>query len=552
MVKATAGSAPRRPEVGGIAWRPPALVLLLALVAPLLNVIPTIEGGLREHPADQVYLGFRWMIGDHLQYGSFSRQGEAGRLLMENMFTTEPQRASYVLLYFNVAGFAMRVTGLSFPVVWELLRVLFGFGLLLAAWYFVCLLHPDRGRRLLAWVLIAFSGGLYYLASLLPEGALSRPGHGFLMDPAHFQWNWSTFGSMLVALWIPPVMIFLAAAVLLLTPRPIPPALRWAGLFAAGPLIWFIHPHTGNAAYLTFGFFALAPALGALWRLEAVPWRRTIEATARAVPFILSFAVIVAYLSWASGDAVFAAGGQGAAQWNPAYSVFWYPLVYGLLLPFGLLGIRWSGTMPEGPRHFVLSWLASAFILSVNPLFSGVKYQFLIHLPLAVLAAHGIAELKARSPWARQASRGPVAIAVAAGLLLHGPISIVRDMSVPLMEPYSWVARSEVAAAGFLDGQPPGTVLCAYRACGTIAYLGAKKVYTGHWLLTLDQQQKHRELAAFLNPGVALGAKREFLAQHGIRYVYMGQAEKALGSVDPELRLETLYDEGGVTIYKVP
>ncbi len=546
-----AGARDRGGEEGR-AGRPPLIVLFLALLAPLLNVVPTIEGGLRAHPPDQVYLGLRWMTGDHVQYGSFSRQGEAGRLLMENMFTTEPQRPSYVLLYFNVVGIVMRLTGLGFPLTWEILRVVFGFALLLAAWYFTGLFYPDRSRRLLAWILVAFSGGLYYLASLLPEEMLRRPGYPYLTDPAHHHWNWSTFSSMLVGLWIPPVVLLLLAAILLLTERRIAAAARAAGLFAAGPLIWFFHPHSGNAAYLAFGLFALAPALGALWRLEPVPWGKTVEAFQRSAPFLLSFAVIAAYLSWASGDAVFAATGRAAAKWNPTYTVFWYPLVYGLLLLFGALGIRWAGTLPQRPRHLLLSWLASAFILSVNPLFSGVKYQFLVHLPLAVLAAHGISELRKRSAWAARASRGAVGVVVAGGLLLHGPVSILRDMTAPLAdEPYAFVARSEAAASRFLDTQPPGAVLCGYRACGTIAYLGGKKVFTGHWLLTLDQREKQLELAGFFREGMPVEARREFLARHGIRYVYFGPAERAMGRIDPGLGLEKIYGEGDVAIYRV-
>lgn len=547
--KVKADESPGKHRAG---WKVPAVVLILSLIVPLLNVIPTLEGALRDHPPGTGYLGFRWMIGDHVQYGSFSRQGEEGRLLLENMFTTEPQRPSYILLYFNLVGLTMRFTGMSFPVTWEILRVVFGFGLLISAWYFVGLFFGDRGKRIQAWILVAFSGGLYYLASLLPADALSRPGYGFLTDPAHFQWNWSTFSSMLVALWIPPVMLMLIAGTVLLDRRPLPGAARGAALFALGPLIWFVHPHSGNVAYFAFGLFGLAPAMSALWNLESVPWRKTIETFLRVTPFILSFLLVVAYLSWASGDAVFAAGGKGAAQWNPAYSVFWYPLVYGLLLPLAILGIRWCGSLPEGPRRFILSWLAAAFILSVNPLFSGVKYQFLIHLPLAVLASHGIDELKERSRWARRAARGGLGLVVGGLLLLHGPVSIVRDMTEPLQEPRAYVRQVEIEAMKWLDGQPPGTVLCGYRACGDIAYLSAKKVYTGHWLLTLSQQQKHRDLTAFFNPGVPTERKRQFLRTHGIRYVYVGPDERRMGSLDPSLGLELIYDREGVAIYRVP
>ncbi|HXI04296.1 MAG TPA: hypothetical protein VNI57_14085, partial [Candidatus Saccharimonadales bacterium] len=394
MTKARRPAGQGADEKPSSGWRPPVFVLVLALLAPLMTSLPAVSAALRQPPAGKVFLGFPYMVTDHLQYASFVRQGEAGRLLMEDMFTTEPQRPSFILLYFGVVGAVVRVTGLAVPLAWELMRAIGAFGLMLAAWYFTGCFFERKAERILAYVMIGFSGGLGWLAGLLPEDLLKRPGYGFLTDPAHFQWNWSTFSSMLVGLWIPPLLLFLLASMLLLSRRRMPEALRAAGLFALGPLIWFFHPHGGNVAYFTIGLFGLMPAFDALWKLEPFPWRKTLGSIGRVLPYLLSFGVVVAYLLWASKDAVFAAGGEGAARWNPAYSVFWYPLTYGLLVPLAALGIRWCGSMPERPRHLVLSWLAAAVILSVNPLFSGVKYQFMVHLPLAVLSAHGIVELR--------------------------------------------------------------------------------------------------------------------------------------------------------------
>jgi hypothetical protein len=249
---------------------------------------------------------------------------------------------------------------------------------------------------------------------------------------------------------------------------------------------------------------------------------------------------------------VFAEGGRAGANWNPTYSVFWYPLTYGLLIPLAAFGMRWSGEMPERPRYLLFAWLASSFILSVNPLFAGVKYQFLIHLPLAVFAAHGIECLRERSSWIKRASHGLTAMVVGAGLLIHGPVTIVRDMLAPVSEPYAYVSRSELKAMRFLDEQPPGTVLCSYRPCSNIAYISGKKVFTGHWLLTLNQSQKHAELRAFFNPRTPVAVKRQFLGRHGIRYVYFGPSEQRMGGLDPALGLDVLYDREGVIINRVP
>jgi len=554
-----AGERGRKQEVqvqspGKGGRRLPAIVLVIAFLVPLLNVIPTIDGYLKASSPDRVFLGFRFMAGDHFQYGSLVRQAaDEGRFFMENRYTTEPQRPSYIFLYFWLVGMLCRFTGLSLPAMWEVLRVVIGGGFLIGAWFFTKLYFASERERLLAYVLIAFSGGIGWLTALLPPGALARPGLPGVTDPFNYQWNWSTFGTMATPFWLIPSGLLLVAGILLTKDPPISRAAGWAIGLVVPLLIWFVHPHTGNAAYVTFGLYMLAPAVGALWRIEAVPWGKLRERAMSILPFILSFIVVVIYLRWAMQDDVFKENSRHSADWSAYYSIFLYPLSYGVVLGLALFGVRWCGRFAERPRHFLLAWLAATIPLSTNPYYAGVKYQYLVHLPLALFAAHGILELRRRSDRARTLTSGFGGVVLGGLLFLNAPLILLKDLPRTASETDIYASQAEIDAARFLDSQPEGSILCMSRSGNYLAWLSRKKVYEGHWLLTIDRANKDREVRAFFTPKVAPDLKRGFLRENNLRYVYLGTEEKKLGAVvDPSLGLENIYDKEGVTIYRVP
>jgi hypothetical protein len=104
----------------------------------------------------------------------------------------------------------------------------------------------------------------------------------------------------------------------------------------------------------------------------------------------------------------------------------------------------------------------------------------------------------------------------------------------------------------FLKDQTPGNVLSSVAAENRIGWLSGKKVYVGHWFLTIDQDKKLSEVQAFFGPRLTGEEKRDWLASRGIRYVYYGPIERSVGVVDDSLGLTKIYEENGVTIYAVP
>ena len=527
-----------------------ALVLAIAILVPLLAMIPTWHGYRVQRAPEKIFMGFRYMSDDHYSYASFASQSaEEGKLFTQNRFTTEPQQGRYLLLYMWLVGKISQLTGLGIAGSWELARLLAGVAFMLAAWAFTATLFEDTRKRLLAYILVGFSGGIGWLIYPFIAQMIKASPDGYLKDPLNFQWNWSTFGSMLTPLWVAPAAILLVCAYLIAGNRR---TLRKVLGIVLPPLIWFMHPYTGIAAYLTFGLFLLMPVFDSVWRLERIPWAGVQERMATVWPVLLSVVFVLAYILWARQDHVYAVSAQRVFVWTPTYSIFLYPFAYGLLLPLALYGIRWSGALPRYARDILLAWLFAATILSVNPFLAGVKFQYLVHLPLALFAAHGLLELRSRSPFVGNMLEGVGALLIATLLFLNSGLVIVKDFPSTASDNSIFLSASQISAMRFLKEQPSGNVLSSVVSGNRIAWLAAKNVYLGHWFLTIDRDRKLAEVQAFFGPQLSVEQKRAFLTAHQIRYVYYGPIERSVGPIDPALGLKTLYDQDGVTIYDVP
>jgi hypothetical protein len=523
--------------------RTPPAVVVLAISAPLLCLVPTWTAPLYA-PAGQTFLGFRDLPGDHYQYAALIRQARDGHgLLLEDPFTSEPQRPSFVLPFFSALGVVARATGAAIPFVWRLALVVGGFLYVLAFHRLARVLLPGERHETLATALFALGGGLGWVVTVLARTVLpvARPIESVLES----RWNWSTFGTLALPNWSwPAALLCLACRLACSTWRGKGPA-----LFLVVVLLWFLHPYTGLATYGLFTGWLLVPVGRALLARGALPWGLVRERARTVAPALLSFAVVLAYVAWARTDPVFrGASGQGF-RWTPSYSLGLYPVTYGLLLPLAALGLR-AEVAPEARAlaDLVIAWLVVALALAVNPFYAGVKFQYLVFPPLALLATSGLLRLVASRP---ALAAPPAVLALALCLGLDAPVSVARSVVEARNNPAVFIATSELDAMTWLDGQPPGVVLGSAWAGNRLPWLAGKKVFAGHWFLTLDLDFKLRVVRAIFSPSVPLEQKRRLLRASGARWIYAGGAESVLGAVDPALPVREAYRNDGVTVYEV-
>ncbi|MGH9868941.1 MAG: hypothetical protein ACREAA_12345 [Candidatus Polarisedimenticolia bacterium] len=526
----------------------PLPVLGMALALALIYLAPTLQGEWSALPPRKVFLGFRYMAGDHYQYAAFIREArDTGSMLMDNPFTTRPQTPVFLFPFFWVVGMAARLIGGSIPLAWDLFRAAGAFAYVLVFWRFAALFFARRPERLAATAVFAFGGGFDWIVTVLRGTVLpaARP----LEHPITFFWNWSTFGTALMPNWSWPALVLMAgSAAWLRGPR----GGSWlmAGIL---PLVWLMHAYTGMVAYLVVGLFPIVPAVVALARLERPAMDRSLAHLKMALPGLLSFVMVAAYLEWARQDDVFRQLSGNGFLWTVRFSLAWYPLSYGLLLPFALYGIVVVSRERSRAGDFLLAWLAAAVLLSVNPWYAGVKFQYLVFPPLCVLAVRGFFDLRSSKAGFRRLTRNPVVVVAGLMLLfLNGPVSLWRDLPRPGVEPIAFAPQADVNAMTWLASRPQGGVFCHHRTGNYIPWLAGKNVFSGHWFMTPDYKDTVSLTEAFYKPQTPLEEKRRILRSSGSHYVYRGWLESKHGDVDPALGLARIYDQDGVSIWEVP
>jgi hypothetical protein len=283
-----------------------------------------------------------------------------------------------------------------------------------------------------------------------------------------------------------------------------------------------------------------------------VDWARVRGNLRRAAPALASFVIVAAYLLWARGDPVFRANSERGFTWTDSFSVWWYPLAYGLLLPPAWCGLKILARERTPRSDWIIAWLSAAIMLSTNRLYAGVKFQYLVFPPLVVLAVRGAIALHETSPFVQRllSTRGRTAL-VGAALCLNAPLCLVKDLPAAGADKDIYMSAGEVEAMRWLGRQPDGVVLSSYHDGNRIPWLSGRRVYIGHWFMTLRLDSKKREVNALFAPDVPPTIKTQILVGSGASYLYLGPEAAPAGFDDSELPLRRLYDAGGCRIYAI-
>lgn len=466
---------------------------------------------------------------------------------MENPFTGEPQKGRYALFYFWVLGRFSKCTGMDIRVTWDLFRLAGGFLYIVLFWNLTQFYFTDRDRRIYATLIFSLAGGLDWIVvflrlTLFPFQQLKILGRAF-----NGHWNWSAFGSMAFAHWI---WASLGVVLLCLIARWNHPA-RHPAMFVVLPVIWFIHPYTGILAYFMIGLYPLMPVLTSPLPGRPIPWHRVLENLRQILPGALSLIPVIGYTLWASADPVYQATSAGSFG-NITFPLGWYPLEYGLLLPLAGFGIRSMFSRDSAARDMLFAWLLASFLLSVNPFLVGVKFQYTLFPPLAVFASEGLFYIYDRSEKIRRLAKSPFYAGMFMMLLLmNAPVSVVKNFGNIELNPALYISTEEQAAIKWLESRPDGLVLCSEETGNLIPWLAGKKVYLGHWYLTMDVETKRKDFQNFLSPARSTKDKKEILIRSGAKYIFYGSWESIWGQVDTGLPVREVYRTDHVSIHEV-
>lgn len=484
-------------------WRDPVRCGALGLWLLLLTV-PYLLAWRAAGP-DWVYSGLLFNPLDGHTYLAKMRQGWQGAWTYRLAFTPQPGPGRPVFLFYLFGGHLARWLHLSLPLTFHLLRLSGALALFFALVRWLEQTLPDPTSRRWALFLVAFGGGLGWLA--WPSGHLAADfwvaeAYPFLsaLTNAHFPWA-------------------LALMLILMLPR---------GCLAQGNVL------RAMAAFLLgwlspFGV-ALAGAVDVgmmLWSAERRRWLRRGLATALGAALPLGIA-------WWSVHSQPVLAGWNMQNLTP--SLPWWDglLAFSPALPMAIRALQQGIAERHRP---LLVWVVAAGWFLLIPW--GLQRRMTIGLlvPLSTLAAEAAVRWRPALRW------GTLALALPTNLILIAAALFAAFHH----DPHLYLTRSEADALAWVTTHtPPDTVVVAAPELGAFipGQTGRFVVY-GHPFESVPAEASRQALEDFY----AGRLDADWLQQWPSVVVLFGPREQALGAAVTTLGLVVQYANAEVTVY---
>jgi len=531
-----------------IEWR---WVVVVAVVALLFSSLPYLLG-LALQTEERAFGGFVYAVEDGYSYLAKMRQGAQGAWRFHIAYTAEPHPGTFFFPFHLLLGKLATLfpaSDLAARLIWtyHAARWVFGLGLLLTIYRFLAAFTAGLSVRRLAFLLIAFGGGLGWLLVALgrPDWLGSLPLDFILPEGFTFLVLYA-FPHIALArtllLW--GILFLLRAWGVTETARS---TSRPSANAALAGLLWL-----GMGLVVPFYVPVAWAVAGAAWLALALRRRQFPRRAAGAAVLAGAFsAPVVAYSVWVfTTDPVYATWSAQNLILSP------HPLHY--LVAFGLPLLLVLSAAPgiwreRGAAWVPLAWVAVVPFLVYLPFNLQRRLVEGVQIPLALLAARGALELARRLP---RLSRTVVAAALLAVLLptnlllVGGSCLALRARPAPVFR-----QRAELRALDWLGERaaPGDVVLSAYETGNYLPVRTGARAFVGHGPETVRFEEKRALVARFFDPATASDWRQELLQRYGVDWLFWGPAERALGAYDPHSapNLEPLYEQNGYTIFRV-
>lgn len=511
------------------------VVVFLSVVAVAVS-LTSVYSYLSNRPAASVYPLVHNYPPDYYSNLSWMRFGWEGKFAVTSRYTPEqypPQFVSILPLF----GMIARVAGASLPATYTLLRIVFGFGLLILSFVLLHSLSLNRGGRMIGFLIVLFGVPIWSYQ------------HGVLTFAGRY---WSGFDPLARVTFLPHHLLancFFILALLLLA-RAVERN-DYRATFGAGIAV-LLGGWSNPATLYTIG---ISIAVGALFHLPKA---------LRRLPHFVIVTGAVGMLSLYFYRLQFSV--FPFTTYKDVERFWFYPASNGdLLRVLGIASIFAIVAIIPALRSkrllwaFVVGWFVAPFI-GVEilgrfvPVTNARYFQIAPYIPTAILGAFAISMV-----FERIRSR---LIAVMLGIVVIGGflVSSIPTLATAVRNHFV-IGASEtsllVYVPGFMmdgiswlgaQGKPDEVVLAPYWASTMIPGLTGKRVIVGNEVNTFQPQEKLEGYMALYNLHDVETSKRA-IANYRIKYVVFELVSEPTGSFLQALGLVKVYQNEGVVIY---
>jgi hypothetical protein len=195
-------------------------------------------------------------------------------------------------------------------------------------------------------------------------------------------------------------------------------------------------------------------------------------------------------------------------------------LLTGAPFLLAFFGIRSRGVLKSGRTRFLWIWAFVLFALAYVPWLPGVKFLFLIHVPICIFATMGIAALVQNSERLRLWLNRRTFVALVVVMFTAGSFGgLARDLNTSSNEPGIYVPRAQLELLEKLDALPDGNVLTSFQGGNLVPWRSGKSVFLGQWFMSYDYPDRQTKLSMFWGPKTSREDRLHLLRTQNIRYV---------------------------------
>lgn len=521
------------------------------LALALLTVAPYLVASLRA-PAGHSFTGILTAYDDTFTYLAWMRQSADGRLLLCDLYTSEPHDCEFFFPLWIVLGLASSLTGSSLALTFHAARIVSALWLLFAARSLARRIMKSRRRIRYSLWLYAMSGGLGWLVyilnnrgSLLSASSVAGAIDLNLPEALAFRSVYAQVHFVVGAALVCGAINSLMAA---LTDEKLKAA------FIAGCLVSLLavaHPYLIVVAItVALISFLLWPWLNA----ARSDWKKNYRTVRRAgLAFATASLPGIGYLIYLIRFNDTLRGWLSEADtFSP--SPVEYILGFGLVAVFAVAGFQLMRKRSSSGRLLLIWAITNAVLLYVPTPFQR-RFVEGLQMPLTVAATVGIGWFASRMKKCRTILL--IAIIAVASLTNAGFLigqMAARPETFGASDPRRYAPDDLVAALNWLSGNAErDAVLMSSYLTGNIApSMTGLRVYLGHYNLTLSSREKSEQVAAFYSGNLAEESARRLFASEGVKYVIYGPFERVISDnfIAPAW-LALVLSVGDVQIYKV-
>ena len=527
-------------------------LFLTILIIIFLSSLATIYAKIIE--TDDVYLtSINTVAGsDKPVYISQIEQARRGNILFKNLYTAEPQQARFFAPIWLIIGWFGSLTGISNFISFHLFRILFGIIFLNLLYLFISKYFYKINQRKLAFLILCFSSGfgIFTLKRFIsPEIMYEYFGTDLWVSEGNIFLTFS-HSALFICSQIFILLIFWWAIERLQKSR----YLEVVGIGLIVLFLGFFHPYDLVIIFGVLGVFIITESL----RSKKIVWKSIFKLIIIGLISLTS----VIYFLWLFKTEP-AMGGWASQNMTISPRFLNYLLGYGTLFFTSTIALYKLAKSQNIYNRFLSVWIIVNWYLLFLPLQFQRRLANGLHISMSIAGVIGllflINWLKIRSPKIYKNSffQSLSITVITLSLIVTTLFSIIIGIVI-----YSYKAPpqfiSQVAYQAILwvkENLDDNDVILTDPTNGNIfPSITGKIVYIGHGHQTIDWETKlAKSQWWFFVSDKQDEAKKKWLYQEKINYIFFSRLEDELGDYAPEKKdyLEKVFDNGEVKIFKV-